>query len=428
VPDLRRVSILAVLLLVVLRISIGWQLLYEGLWKIQTLNTSRPWSAEGYLKNAVGPFRDHFRNMTGDPDDLNWLDHDKVAADWDAWHGRFASHYALTEQQQRELDSLINGPKTFEVPLSALPEGVDFRGSVGASVSYDSKRKRLVVDGARHLLPVERDALKRKVAVAVDPAPEDREQNKLAREFQKAVDDVFRRAQRLSFKERLAVLLKGDPERLGADYVEQDGRVYQISKGQESPGESAIVLEERLGKVDLYRSLLRRYEDAHKRAKQNFEFAHLNRQWEELQELRQELVGPVKALDDDLNATAKALLSTEQLSRGPMRPAWTPMHRINMLTIGGLTILGLLLIVGLCTRFAAVAGAVMLFSFYLAAPPFPGVPDMGGPEHSLIVNKNLIEVIALLAIAALPTGTWFGMDAIFYRLFGSWKRRRNAAA
>jgi hypothetical protein len=27
------------------------------------------------------------------------------------------------------------------------------------------------------------------------------------------------------------------------------------------------------------------------------------------------------------------------------------------------------------------------------------------------VNKNLIEIIALLAIAALPTGYWFGIDS-----------------
>ena len=80
-------------------------------------------------------------------------------------------------------------------------------------------------------------------------------------------------------------------------------------------------------------------------------------------------------------------------------------------TMWALTILGLLLIAGLFTKTAAAAAAFMLFSFYLAMPPFPGVPEAPGPEHSLIVNKNLIEVIALLAIAALPTGHWFGVDA-----------------
>ncbi|MEZ5951024.1 MAG: hypothetical protein R3C12_17790 [Planctomycetaceae bacterium] len=38
--DFRKISIMAVIFLVILRMSIGWQMLYEGLWKFQTLNTS----------------------------------------------------------------------------------------------------------------------------------------------------------------------------------------------------------------------------------------------------------------------------------------------------------------------------------------------------------------------------------------------------
>ena len=50
--------------------------------------------------------------------------------------------------------------------------------------------------------------------------------------------------------------------------------------------------------------------------------------------------------------------------------------------------------------------------------PFPGIPDPPGTtEHSLIVNKNLIEVLALLAIAFMPTGQWFGVDRWFQKLF-----------
>jgi uncharacterized membrane protein YphA (DoxX/SURF4 family) len=75
------------------------------------------------------------------------------------------------------------------------------------------------------------------------------------------------------------------------------------------------------------------------------------------------------------------------------------------------------LLVGLCTRLAAIAGAGMLMSFYMVWPPFPGVPEAVGPEHSLIVNKNFIEALALLAIAALPTGTWFGLDAWISKAF-----------
>ena len=55
--DIRRYSLAAVILLVVLRVGIGWQLLYEGMWKINTLSTQTPWTSDGYLKSAQGPFR-----------------------------------------------------------------------------------------------------------------------------------------------------------------------------------------------------------------------------------------------------------------------------------------------------------------------------------------------------------------------------------
>ena len=70
----------------------------------------------------------------------------------------------------------------------------------------------------------------------------------------------------------------------------------------------------------------------------------------------------------------------------------------------------------------------MVLGFYLAWPPWPGVPEAPGPDHALVVNKNLIEVAALFALAALPTGRWFGVDGL---LLGLWRRftgRRRAAA
>jgi hypothetical protein len=53
--------------------------------------------------------------------------------------------------------------------------------------------------------------------------------------------------------------------------------------------------------------------------------------------------------------------------------------------------------------------------FYLPMPPWPGVPEAPGPEHSLFINKNMIEVVACLALATLPTGRWIGVDAFVRR-------------
>ena len=45
--DTRRFSLAAIVLLVVLRLGIGWQLLYEGLGKVNTLDSPTPWTAAG---------------------------------------------------------------------------------------------------------------------------------------------------------------------------------------------------------------------------------------------------------------------------------------------------------------------------------------------------------------------------------------------
>lgn len=381
--DLRRIPVAACLLLVVLRMSIGWQFLYEGLWKLDTLKTATPWSAEGYLKNAQGPFRNVFRNMTGDPDDMKWLDPDSVDSRWTSWHARFAEKYALDDEQLRQLDAMLNGPAEFSAPLSALPSGVEIKGNLAKSVRYDAEGKRLVVDGKQHLLPSERDAL-------LNLAPED------AAEYRKAVESVFLRASKLSYKERMAASLKGDPSRAGL--LRED------------------LGEERAGEIELYKQLAQRYDEQLARVKQDFQQKHLERTYAELQQRKAAVIGPIKSLEKQLHADAWKLLTPDQMARGSIPAAITPVDRINTQTIWSLIILGGLLIAGLFTRVAAFVGAGMLLLFYLPMPPWPGVPDAPGPEHSFIVNKNLIEALALLAMAFMPTGQWFGMDRWFQKL------------
>ena len=116
------------------------------------------------------------------------------------------------------------------------------------------------------------------------------------------------------------------------------------------------------------------------------------------------------------------------MQKGPVSQPWTTLRISDTLTIVGLACLGLLLIVGLFTRFAALMGAIMIFMFYMAMPPWPGLPEPPGPEHSLVVNKNLIEVLALIALATLPSGYWFGLDKMVHRIFSSRKKAKPAAA
>ena len=90
----------------------------------------------------------------------------------------------------------------------------------------------------------------------------------------------------------------------------------------------------------------------------------------------------------------------------------------------GLVGVGGCLLLGLFTRLACVVGAGFLLMFYLAMPPLPYWPE--GPRvegHYLYVNKNIIEMFALLALATLPTGRWLGLDGILQFLSPSrWRR------
>lgn len=403
--DKKRMTLIACGLLVVLRIAIGWQFLYEGLWKISTQSGPRPWTSAGYLQNSQGPFRGLFRSLIGDADQQNWLDAEWVAARWDNWQRGFVDRHALDKNQQNRLDRLLNGPKDFRAVLKTLPPEVEFRGTLGKRLKFDEKRGRLIVDGKAHLTPRERDAALKLVRIVKDPAKDAREANEQAQEYQSAVRTVFARASRLSFKERLRASLLGDPDRVGTVIKERG---------------SNEVLETRLGEIELYRKQLQRYEEDLQSAETGFHFEHVKKLavpgYGNTNEIRSGLIGPIKSLESELIQSAEKLLTAPQRARGVASMPATRVQQLDVVTMWTLAGLGVLLIAGLCSRVAAMGAAGMLLMFYLAMPPWPGVPPVPGPDHSLWINKNLIEVLALLAIASLPTGRWFGVDALIGRL------------
>ncbi len=394
--DFQRSSVAAVVLLVILRLSIGWQLLYEGLWKVNTLSSTRPWTSAGYLKAAEGPLRDTFRSMAGDPDDLEWLDYDIVAARWDDWASRFRTHYALNDRQTAALNRLLDGAaqkvgdrEVFSENLAKLPEGIDSLNVSSRIIWFDEASGKLHVDAKMFLEPGEKARLEALVEGRTDDE---------AAEYRGSLNRLYDRQKKgMGYRQKLLGLLKGNPELLGNEEWQ------------------------RLGKLEQYREQLANYEQKRAKAETDFQWEHLNHDWSKLQALRTELTGPVKALEAELKEQAQKLLVTTQFAKGGLPEPRTLLKVTDLLTILGLTILGGLLILGLMTRFAALMGAFMLFNFYMAMPPWPGIPEPPGTEHSLIINKNLIEVIALLAIAALPTGQWFGLDG----LFGRFLRRKG---
>lgn len=76
---------------------------------------------------------------------------------------------------------------------------------------------------------------------------------------------------------------------------------------------------------------------------------------------------------------------------------------VDTLNVAGVILIGLSLFLGLLTRISAFTGAMLLFFYYIANPPFIGYSgEATGEGHYLIVNKQLIEMGLLLVIAFLP--------------------------
>jgi thiosulfate dehydrogenase (quinone) large subunit len=99
----------------------------------------------------------------------------------------------------------------------------------------------------------------------------------------------------------------------------------------------------------------------------------------------------------------------------------------DLITMWGLTLVGLFLMLGLFTRLASLAGIGFILMFYMAAPPLIGyfysIPSEGS---YLIINKNLVELCALAVIFATGSGKFAGLDRIVHGLIA--RRPRLAAA
>lgn len=83
---------------------------------------------------------------------------------------------------------------------------------------------------------------------------------------------------------------------------------------------------------------------------------------------------------------------------------------VDFLNTWGLIVIGSGLMLGLCTRAAGFAGAALLLLYYLAHPPLLGIEAGAAAEGSyLVVNKNIVEMAALLLLAIVPQSGFGGL-------------------
>jgi hypothetical protein len=109
-------SLATILMLIVLRLNIGWHFYSEGMHHV----FDRSWSSEGFLRAAKGPLAPHFQQYL--PDRYGWdkIMHGQYEAgpatdalingigdSWRDYRKDLAAHYKLSEEQSKEADAIL---------------------------------------------------------------------------------------------------------------------------------------------------------------------------------------------------------------------------------------------------------------------------------------------------------------------------------
>jgi uncharacterized membrane protein YphA (DoxX/SURF4 family) len=361
-PEGERINVFGKFFLVMLRLTIGWHCLVEGMEKLHNPG----WSSEPYLREATGPLGPKFREMAGDrvldqlaaddkklPPDLD--------ADWQRYFDAFVVNYKLDDAQKTKAAEALEKAKQATVEWLAKPHPVPMSSIVEPKVTeeYDVKKRIKDYKEAR----AKADELEAELMTRYYDAAEQAE-----------------------------AYLKDKGDRPGERFRHE--KVWQGKVWAEWLAFKKLAADERAS-------------------------------------LKKDIDGQTAAMK---GALAKAsALTDDQKKMSPVdepirRPIdWSnELSRSDAIVSYGLVVVGGCLILGFFTPVACIAGAVFLAMFYLAMPAFPWLPESPRAEgHYLYVNKNIIEMFALLALACLPTGRWAGLDALL-RFLIPFRRRKDA--
>ena len=372
--------------LILLRIAIGWHFLYEGVSKWSIEPWQKPFSSEPYLQASIGPFRGAFRGLISDKDGIARLRKESIAAAIDWRHEEILEHYSgvkpFTDAQKSKLKATANDLKA---SLAARLDDPDFLNRLSENENKLNDAEDQLIDASR--TPEQRAAA------------------------QKARDEARKAIAKAA----------GKPSTFWDKSLTRE----DLHKAVEQAGEESRFRQ----RVADYQLMLARVEEDASLLHAPFTSERLNADRAKLAKTRMELLAIATAPLAELDAAAQKLADVDQMRAGPLDGLPSQTCLLDWMTAWGLTAVGLGLIFGVFTRLAALGAAAFLAMFYLAMPPWPGLPEPSLSEgHYFLVNKNLIEMIAVLALASLPTGHWFGLDPWVRRHVTGPLRRRWTGA
>ena len=378
-------------LLIGLRLVIGWHFLIEGIEKLH----SPSWTSEAYLRESSGPLAPTFRALAGDRliDKLTVGADDtfpaELAIEWRTYVDAFSNYYQLNDEYRSKASAVFAQAKSKTLTwLTSTKQPVQIAGA---------------------LPPPYTDEL---------TVPQRLERHKKLEATVRAIEaDIPKYGPELFAKYKTA---KGDLNKWRADLKRDLDLQFQSLKKDLRDGVLLPLLQELV--PEPYRAKLTpRKEERDKKEKE----------WlSTVQGVYHQIMLAANSAKNDaptLDAqTVRIFVSAFERKQGeqsgdeilpvtPRRPvgAWKLLDWSDAVVKYGLVIVGGCLLAGLITRTACLAGAGFLLMFFLAMPPLPGWPENPRAEgHYLYINKNIIEMFALLALATMRTGRWAGVDGL----------------
>lgn len=381
--------------LVALRLAIGWHFFVEGMDKF----SNPSWSSEPYLREASGPLAPYFRNLAGD----RLLDKLTVGSDgafpaeldveWQAYLDAFISFYELTPDQAKHakgvFDQAKSNTKTWLTSTKkVVQKTAEYPPPLMVEMTIPERLKEYqVLEGKVRELE---EVLLPKYGVDAFPKLKSAKANqgKWRNELKSDLDK-----QTTEFKQALRdqVLVSIAAEALPTE--------YRPKVNPKEPAKDPLPVLQ----TGYHQLLLK---------KEHGEDVKLSAQTD-------------KVFTYAIDKKKDKQDTNELLPRVPGRPvsAWTMLDWSDTFVKWGVTLVGAFLLLGLLTRTSCVVGAYLLFMFFLAMPPLPGWPDSPRAEgHYLFINKNIIEMLALLTLATTRSGRWVGVDGLLQFIPGCcWK-------
>ncbi|MFH0758148.1 MAG: hypothetical protein V2B15_12745 [Bacteroidota bacterium] len=112
------------------------------------------------------------------------------------------------------------------------------------------------------------------------------------------------------------------------------------------------------------------------------------------------------------NWTAKAFLEGSHGVFNWIASQKTMMGIVDALNMWTLLLAGLVLVLGIFEKLAAIAAILLLGLYYAAYPPFDILNQAAGTGPAFIANALLIEIVALVVLFVFPTGRVFGLGRL----------------